>query len=349
MRLGITLTKLKGWTFLLVLSSGVFPVKSWFVGIFIALLLAPVLGFAQSARPRQLAPGILTVIPSAPAEEEMFSGPRPLVEIPTNIANLEKIQPNFAPLSGTLNERAKAAILRRTIWNLEFAFKPLRMITIDEPQPTGKMQRKLVWYMVYRVKNNGQHWKPIPKPDEFGNTTFDVQKVDMPLRFFPQFVLQAFELDNKQYLDRIIPAAMGPIKNREFPKQEIELHDSVTISTKNIEVSDERTDKSVWGVVCWEDVDPRIDYLGVFIQGLTNAYKFEDPPNGYKKGELPGSARVLTHKTLQLNFWRPGDTIDEAEEEIRFGVRIEADPVAQAKIFALYGVQERLDWLWIYR
>jgi hypothetical protein len=280
----------------------------------------------------------------------MFSGPRPLVEIPTNIANLDKIKPNFAPLSDTLNEQAKIAILRRTIWNLEFAFKPLRMITIDEPQADGKMQRKLIWYMVYRVKNNGQHWKPKPEQDAFGHTTWKVEKVDdVKIRFFPHFVLQAVDHDNKQYLDRIIPAAMEPIKKREFPKQDIELYDSVTISTKNVELSDARTDKSLWGVVCWEDVDPRIDYFALFIQGLTNAYKFDDPPGAYKKGQPPGTGRVLVQKTLQLNFWRPGDTIEETEDEVRFGVRIEADPKEQKKIFDLYGLPERLDSLWLYR
>ena len=108
---------------------------------------------------RPLAEGVLTIVPPAPQEEEMFSGPRPLVEVATAIPSLE-YTPNYEPKSTTVFERAKASTLRRTIWNLEFAFKPLRMIEVDVPQPDGRLQRKLIWYMVYRVKNNGNHWKP---------------------------------------------------------------------------------------------------------------------------------------------------------------------------------------------
>jgi hypothetical protein len=104
---------------------------------------------------------------------------------------------------------------------------------------------------------------------------------------------------------------------------------------------------SVWGVVTWVDVEPRIDYYKVFVQGLTNAYKYED--GAYNKGDQPGSGRKFTKKTLQLNFWRPGDTIDPHEEEIRYGCRIDADPATQQSIFGEYGVDKPLDYIWVYR
>lgn len=301
---------------------------------------------ATAAKPRVLAPGVVTVIPAAPQEEEMFSGPRPLIEVPANIPKLNEIKPNYEALTKTLNEQAKSAVLRRTIWNLEFAFKPMRMIMVDVPQPSGKMQKKLIWYMVYRVKNKGQHWKPADKDDDFGHKIPVVEKVDQPLRFFPHFLLRANEFD-KEYLDRVIPAAFEPIKARELPDKP--LFDSLTISGVEVPVSDERNDRSVWGVVTWEDVDPRIDYFSVFVQGLTNAYRYEDPDGAYKAGAAPGTGRKFTQKTLQLNFWRPGDAVNETEEEIRYGVRIEADPAEQKKIFQQFGIDRRLDSLWIYR
>ena len=50
------------------------------------------------------------------------------------------------------------------------------------------------------------------------------------LRFFPHFVLQSTEYE-KEYLDRVIPAALAPIREREFPgPAEVELHNSLTIS-----------------------------------------------------------------------------------------------------------------------
>jgi hypothetical protein len=54
-------------------------------------------------------------------------------------------------------------------------------------------------------------------------------------------------------------------------------------------------------------------------------------------------------KTLQLNFWRPGDTIDMMADKIRYGVPALADPVRQNEVLAAYGLSERLDYLWIYR
>jgi hypothetical protein len=319
-----------------------------------------------------LAPGILTVIPPAPEAEETFAGPLPLVEIAANIPDLE-YTPNFGGKSQTIFERAKLATLRHDVWVLEFAFKPMRLIEVDVPQPTGRMQRKLIWYLVYRVKNNGGHLAVKAEKtlfqDTVEQTTYkteevteltqpvsgqDGQTVDQPvsLRFFPQFVLESKEFD-KAYLDRVIPAAMQPILDREFPPQsrprDFVLHDSLTISSVDIPLSEENVDRGVWGVATWEDVDPRIDYFSVYVQGLTNAQKFVDPAGAYKQGDPPGTGRTFARKTLQLNFWRPGDTVEQKEEEINFGVRLEGDEQEQAEILKLYGVDKPIDHLWVYR
>lgn len=310
--------------------------------------------------PRQLAEGVLTVIPPSPEEEEMFSGPRPLTEIPASIDSLD-YTPNYEPKSTTLFERAKVGTLRRTIWNLEFGFKPLRMIDVDVPQANGKMQRKRIWYMVYRVKNNGDHWKPKPVTEAVvegiehtvyqKELTSEVEvfgRKSTSLRFFPQFTLHSSEYD-KNYLDRVIPSALGPIRRREFPGTEQKLYDSLSIAEVPIEVSDATHDRSVWGVVTWDDVDPRLDYFSVWVQGLTNAYKYDDPAGAFKKGDPPGTGRRLLQKTLQLNFWRPGDTIETNEDEIRYGVRLDSNPAEQLRILEQYGLKDRLDYVWIYR
>jgi len=78
--------------------------------------------------------------------------------------------------------------------------------------------------------------------------------------------------------------------------------------------------EGVWGVVTWAHIDPRVDYFVVHVQGLTNAYKFVDPAGAFKAGDAPGTGRKLLKKTLQLNFWRPGDTVDLKEEEVHFGL-----------------------------
>ncbi len=339
---------------------------------------------AQDVQPkRPLAPGILTVIPPDPEENETWHGPLPLVEVPINIDNLD-YEPNFEQKTATVFERAKGVTLRRGIWNLEFAFKPMRMIHVDVPQASGKMQRKLIWYMVYRVKNKGGHFQvektltaePIPHPtykmtpvteltegklgsdgaivkDDMGNPVLQPVRI----RFMPHFVLQSKEY-NKEYLDRIIPSALAPIKDREFPgEKDLTIHDSISISTVDVPLSEGRIDKSVWGVVTWEEIDPRLDYFTIYIQGLTNAFKFEDPAGAFKKGSPPGTGRKFTVKTLQMNFWRPGDTVEEHEEEIKYGVRLVGDSDLdkgvysdlQKKVLAEHGLDKPLDSLWLYR
>lgn len=298
----------------------------------------------QPAAPavRKLAPGVLTVIPTSPKTEETFQGPLPL----TNITALNWT-PNYTPKTDTLSEKAAKVVLRRNIWNLEFAFKPLRMVYVDIPQPTGKMQRKLIWYMVYRVKNNGQHLNPTPIKDQFGHTTFDTANADAvlnygatapsaTLRFFPHFVLESPEV-KKSYVDRVIPVAMPVIQARET--RGAKLHNSVDISRVAIPVSTAEAEAAVWGVAMWEDIDPRTDFLSIYIQGLTNAYRLE-----------PTAAGVVHQaKTLQLNFWRPSDTVDEHEKEIRYGVPAVSDAAQQANILQMYGLTERLDHRWVYR
>jgi len=354
-----------------------------FVGPALILCALATSAEAQQAR-RQFAPGVLTTIPPAPQAEEMFSGPVPLVELPIAIKDLQ-YEPKLAAKSSTVFERAQAALLRRTIWNLEFSFKPMRMIYVDVPQASGRMQRQLVWYMVYRVRNLGNHLKPkglvtpdlvaaeaeskdpneevielidpgVPPPKElyekFKDFTDEVEvfghKTDK-LRFFPHFVLRSTEY-NKEYLARVIPAAIGPIKAREFPgRADQALYTSLNISEAPIAKSDDKTDNSAWGVATWTDIDPKIDYFVVYVQGLTNAYKFVDPPGAYKAGDPPGTGRQLMKKTLQLNFWRPGDTVDQHEEEIHFGVPLDTDPGQQRQFLMHYGVDKPLDSLWIYR
>ena len=332
----------------------------------LAMLTLPALASAQ-ARSRPLATGIVTSIPPTPVAEETFSGPLPLVEVPANIPDLE-YTPNFAAKSSTVFERAKSVTLRRGIWNLEFSFKPMRLLPVDVPQPTGRMQKKLIWYMVYQVKNAGGHLAVKEEKRLFQDTVEEItykvepateltEKVvgadgtitEQPvrIRFFPQFVLESKEFD-KAYLDRVIPAAVQPILDREFPPQSrpegLVLHNSLTISSVDLQ-----PDQSAWGLVTWEDVDPRIDYFSVYVQGLTNAYKFEDDQAAYKAGDPPGSGRKFMKKTLQLNFWRPGDTVEQKEEEINYGVRLEQNPAEQQEIFKLYGVDKPLDHLWVYR
>lgn len=300
---------------------------------------------SRAKAPKKLAPGVLTVIRPVPEEDETKSGPREVVEVVHGIQGLDW-QPIYSPKSETVKEIAKQMVFRRPVWNLEFAFKPLRMIIVDVPQPSGRMKRKLIWYMVYRVKNNGNHMRPSSKQDQWGHKTYTTDRVHHTVRFFPQFILESHDY-KKAYLDRLIPAAKGPIRKREDPN--IRLYDSVNISSVDIKVSTPRTDRSVWGVAMWENVDPKIDFFSIYIKGLTNAYIWEDPPGAYKPGDPPGKGRQFTYKTLKLNFWRTGDAVNPHEKEIHYGVPTYTDRKKQDIVHKAYGVSEAVDHLWIYR
>jgi hypothetical protein len=302
---------------------------------------------AKPARqPRQLAPGVLTVIPKSAEGGDVYTGPVPLPEIVVGIPNLDWM-PNFEPKSQTLLEQAKRVTFFRNIWCLEFAFKPMRLIDVDIPLTSGQVQRKRIWYMVYRVRNVGYDVSPVLQEEVPGLKTAAIQEVNYATRyFFPQFVLESHEF-KQQYPDQIILAAKEPIAEREKPG--VELYNSIEMTTVKIPLSDERVDHSVWGYATWEDIDPRIDFFSVYVRNLTNAFQFVDPPGAYKPGDPPGTGRKFVSKMLELNFWRPGDTEFAHEREYRFGLPIDLNDERQRAYLSKYGLEQRLDYRWIYR
>jgi hypothetical protein len=287
---------------------------------------------------RKLAPGVLKKIEPNIEEEETYSGPREIVELVGD----PKLNwnPNYSSKTNTLLAKAQATIFRRPIWGLEFGLKPMRMIEVDGKQ---------VWYVVYYVKNNGMHKNPAPETDKNGNVVFNNKPVNHSVRFFPTFVLESHEL-NRAYMDSVIPAAVSKIRRREDPNRVF--YDSVSISSVPIEISTADEDNSVWGIATWTDVDARTDFFSVFVSGLTNAYRWEDPAGAFQPGDEPGAGRRYSFKTLQLNFWRPGDEIDPNEREIRYGLPTKAQlPPKKTvdEVLTIYRVPERVDYQWIYR
>lgn len=293
----------------------------------------------DDSAPRPFAPGVVTTI-----EPELNPGEtvhtHDLVEVRANPD--ADWQPELLTESRTLYHQAKDVKFRNDAWGLEFSFKPLRMIYVDLPQPSGKMERKLIWYLVYSVRNTGAVLTPHQEDD---GTYSAIEGEGEPVRFIPSFVLESQDRDasgaplQKAYLDRVIPLADQAIRKREARNRR--LLNSAQMADELIPVSDGRADGQVWGVATWEDVDPRIDFFSVYVGGLTNAYRWADPPGEYEPGEPPGTGRRFARKTLQLNFWRPGDEHLEDEAEVRFGV-----PRGMSE---LYGVRPGVAYRWVYR
>jgi hypothetical protein len=254
-------------------------------GIAVAQQAAP-----AAAGPRKLAPGVVRTVDPARQVEETNSR--------HDMLGVVAFDADF--------EWAKGLSFRHDIWSLEFKCKPMRMIWVDVPQQSGRMKRKLIWYLLYSVTNTGQTMRPV----DDGNDNFKVEIVKTDIRFVPQFLLRSHETGTV-YADRVIPVAVSAIRMREDPARRF--YNSAEM-LRTIKVGE-----TLWGVATWEDLDPQIDRFSVYVKGLTNAYRWEDDQAAYKKGD-PLSGRRLGVKTLKLNFWRPGDEYFEHEGEFRLGI-----------------------------
>ena len=73
------------------------------------------------------------------------------------------------------------------------------------------------------------------------------------------------------------------------------------------------------------------------------------PADSAQRIESAAGQLKYLQKTLVLNFSRPGDTINELDDRIRFGIPAIEDPARQKHVLSQFGLQERLDHLWIYR
>jgi hypothetical protein len=290
------------------------------------------------------APGVVTVIPPAPNPDETFDGPQTLQslidthpEIKWSGETHPNGAPHFDPRSRTLLEMAKQVILRREIYCFEVSFKPLRQIYIDVPRPDGRMQRKLVWYMVYRIRYRGGDLRPaadtvagVPLYRRVEGIRYDSRRI------FPMLILSN-HISGKRYVDTILPTAAEKIRVREQITADV--YNSVEISKIKVPYSNDPDAPGVWGVATWTDVDPNLDFVSVEFFGLTNAFQ--------QDGEGPEAP--YRRKMLQLNFYRPGDTMKQTDDLIRFGVPAFEDKAQQNYILQQYGLDERLDYQWLFR
>ncbi|MDA8743085.1 hypothetical protein N9N28_00505 [Rubripirellula amarantea] len=298
----------------------------------------------SSVEETRFAPGVVRVIPPSPEPDETFDGPLTLKtfldtypEIQFGGDTHENGEPHFDPRSRTLVEMAKQVILRREIYCFEFAFKPLRHAFIDVPGPNGRLQRKLVWYMVYRVRYRGGDLRPAADTVAGVQIYKRVEKVRYDnRRFFPMLVLNN-HATGKEYLDRILPTATAKIRARE--QISAPLYNSVEITRVPVPYAGDSASDGIWGVATWVDVDPDMDFVSVEVSGLTNAFQ--------QDGE--GDEAPYRRKILQLNFYRPGDKINQTDDEIRFGVPAYTNPTEQKYILDQYGLDERLDYRWLFR
>ena len=291
----------------------------------------------RPGKPKKLAPGVLKQIPIDLNPRDMFSIQRPLPGLKANQFTPKSI-PNHQTLYG---QSRRVMLLRDNVWQYEFAFTGLRQARLKMPMADGRLVNRNVWYMVYRIRDTGKTmtFEQVKLKPGFEHIKNELRR-DQPVvaeskKFLPRFSLEGWVASDSAnrnrkdkyrkvtYRDEIAPAILAQIRRREDRNQR--LLDGHQMSQARIPVAKNNSDPGLWGVAIWTGIDPRIDYVSVYVKGLTNAYRlgrdFDDPS-------------LL--KTLQLNFWRPGDLVEEDDDAVDYGIPLVDNPAQQAIICRRY-------------
>jgi hypothetical protein len=164
------------------------------------------------------------------------------------------------------------------IWVLDFAFKPIRIKTVDIP---GKGRRQ-VHYLYYKVTN----------------------RTGKPRVFIPEFTM--VNETGQKFVENNIPQAIPLIQAREDAT--IPLLGSLNIMGTMPPSTKSDVDDAVFGVATWDKWDPKADRFSIFVRGLSDGYKEVPAPSGGKP--------TVKYKTLRIDFIRRGDEHNLDEREI---------------------------------
>jgi hypothetical protein len=188
------------------------------------------------------------------------------------------------------------------VWTLDFRFKDPRLITVNVPA----RGTRICWYLWYQVINRTKE----------------------PRTFYPEFELVTLDYPGVYY-DETLPAVEDAIRKLEDPNGNQQIKNSVTISARQIPISeppDKGYPRAITGVAIWDgtSADPKMreakghdlsdsQNFSIFIGGLSNGWVQVDPL-GKGKVEAP----IIRRKTLQLNFKRIGDRFHLDARDITF-------------------------------
>ncbi|MEZ6094508.1 MAG: hypothetical protein R3C03_09775 [Pirellulaceae bacterium] len=277
-----------------------------------------------TGEPRPFAPGVLKVISPDLRPEDSYSPPLQIPGLKT-----QSYEGNYVADAETLHGQTQQIVFYRDVWAFEFSTVGLRQIELNFRLADGSESPRTFFYLMYRVRNLGKSLSyeqvkqglanpfiayDLKRTDGKATDDFDTQPVS-PDQFRPQFKLSGFlegddgEYSEVNFYDRELPEIAKSIQNLEDPNRR--LHTQLEMESMDIPVIEDPADPGVWGVAIWENVNPNLDYMTVKIRGITNAYRIEFDANG---------SQTLKHKELQLNFWRPGDSVEQVRDNIIFGI-----------------------------
>jgi hypothetical protein len=336
-------------------------VKTWVSYGFLSCICLCASGLPAVAQVSSLLPSDATIKPAVPAtptrnlavtvvqpdqnSEDTALGPFDLdflkdhPELEWSAPDFPDAKPHFASPSETLVSLSRDVIFRHEVWSLEFSFKPARLIEVNLPTSDGGMVRKVVWYVLYKVRYAGKDAQPnLDVEDKTAEVPSTPKSVRFDsVRFIPRFEIVSKERNFRQD-SQILPQAKAAVAARERVGKPI--YDEVEISKIEIPYVELDPNGGTWGVATWTDVDPRLDFFAVDIRGLTNAYKIRIDAEGKKN---------FDRKTLRLYFWRPGDVLDVAQDRILLGLPALENKERLDYYLRQFNLKERLDYQWIYR
>jgi len=299
--------------------------------------------FTTSAQAQKsFAPGVLKVIKPVINGRDAHSLPMALPGISQDyIDQAEKTQWHTVDDTETLRGQTRSIIFHRDIWQHEFSFLPLRQLNVTASNLSGEVRERNIWYLVFRVRNVGANvsHERIEDP-KYGTIDYEpqqnVEKLDpitLSDRFFGSFQLSGWVQDAETgeyreitYSDRVSPQINKIVRAEEDPGQP--LLDKIQLAQSILERYPESSDEGgTWGVALWYNVNPALDFVSLKISGLTNAYRMEINPD---------QSITFENKKLQLNFYRPGDGIDQADDKIVYGIPLTDNPREQMEIARRY-------------
>ncbi len=294
---------------------------------------------AQNGQPKPLAPGILKVIPPETDVRTSFSLPMPLPGL-----DATEYQPNFASRKHTLYGQTRNIVLYRDVWQYEFGFTGLRQAKFTQKDAQGKLKTLNIWYMIYRIRNVGKSltYEKVKEDPRFEHIKHELKKdtakegAEFERNFRPRFTLEGLVVEDNNYervvyRDKIRPALLRQIQIAEDPNQP--LLDTLQMSKAEFPLAKNSEDGGVWGIAIWDNVDPRVDYVSVFISGLTNSYRIQ--------GNVDSTTALgqrTKKRTLQLNFWRPGDQVNQDQDKVVYGIPLVDNSDEQIQICERYNL-----------
>ena len=286
-------------------------------------------GGTAQGQAKRLAPGVLKVIPAEPDVRDSYSLPTVLPGLSVNSFDV-----NFVSDRDTLHGQTQNVVFFRDVWQYEFAFLGLRQLCYKQNNEFG---HRNIWYLVYRVRNTGANltYEEVKEDPRFTHLKSELKRNEdnysRTEKFVPRFTLKGWVQkdigvhEEVAYRDKISPRVLRKIQGVEDSRQR--LLDTVEMMRTQLPVTKSANGAGAWGVAIWENVDPSIDHVSVDVNGVTNAFRLDRDTEGNI---------TFRRKTLQLNFWRPGDGIAQHDDRIRYGIPLVDDFSRQIQICKRY-------------